>query len=369
MKLKGSIVIAFSGRKYLMVRHRDRAWEFPGGRSEGRETPAETARREFAEETGLVGTRWNNHGIAELENGCLALFSCNVSGRPVPASEEIAEAGYFTAPPINLSFSRPEYFSLLQMAGHRSKKKTDYDVASRDFDNLRGRTVTNRIWTDSITRLGHIERKSKVLDIGCGTGRHTLGLRDECGAEICGLDYSGGMLSQANSKFRGCWLRADAVCLPVASRTFDRALLILVLQHVDDEPKAIAEAHRILKPGGRLLLATVSHSRIRHHVTRLFPGLARIDLDRFMAVPELKWHLENQGFRRISSKIMRTPKRTEAVEDLLERFRRRYISTLALVPEKDFGKNLALFERRLRKVYGGEVETDVEITFVSAYKP
>ncbi|MDD4307847.1 MAG: methyltransferase domain-containing protein [Thermoplasmata archaeon] len=367
MSLKGSIVIAFSGRRYLMVRHAQRAWEYPGGRSEGNETPLETAKREFVEETGLAGTGWKECGIAHLVTGDLALFTCKVSGRPKPQTDEISEARFLTALPVNLSFERQEYFQLMAMAGLGPKQKTDYDAASREFDSLRGKTASDEYWTDALTRSGHIRSGARILDIGCGTGRHSIAL-ERAGAEVFGLDYSAGMLSRANTKTRGCWAQADAAGLPVGGEKFDLAMMILGLQHVDDESLAISEARRALKPGGRILIATVSNARIRRNITGLFPGLAKLDLDRFMPVPELKWHLRNCGFTEISQYVMRTPKKTETVDALVERFRRRYISTLALVPEKDFERNLAIFEARLRKICGNSAETDVEITFLSAVK-
>jgi ubiquinone/menaquinone biosynthesis C-methylase UbiE len=182
------------------------------------------------------------------------------------------------------------------------------------------------------------------------------------------MDYSAGMLEKANSKSNGCWLRGDASKLPAAGERFDTAMMILVLQHVDDEPTALAEARRVLKPGGHLLIATVSNARIKRHITRLFPGLAELDLERFMPVPELKWHLRNQGFCDIRTHIMRTQKTSESVDSLVERFRMRFISTLALVPEEHFEERLATFERRLRAECGDAVMTDVEITFIEARK-
>ena len=368
MKLKGSIIIAFSGRRYLMVRHSHRAWEFPGGRLEKDETPLDAARREFLEETGLRGAKWEDCGTARLKDGDLRIFTCQVSGKPQPGTGEIAEARYFTAPPVNLSFARNEYFQLLGMAGHGQKRKTDYDVASRNFDTVRKKTTPDDHWNRAVVKWGRIGPDSRVLDIGCGTGRHSVGISG-CGAEVLGMDYSAGMLSRANSKTRGCWMRGDAANLPVDASKFDTAMMILVLQHVDDEPAAISEAWRALRPGGTLLIATVSHSRIKRHITRLFPGLARIDLDRFMPVPELEWHIRNQGFIEVRDDIVRTEPAIESVDDVLERFRKRFISTLALVPESEFEGSMAIFEKRLRRQYGSKVETDVETTFIEARKP
>jgi ubiquinone/menaquinone biosynthesis C-methylase UbiE len=369
MNLKGSIVIAFSGHKYLMVRHSTRAWEFPGGRAEGNETPLETAKREFFEETGLKGVAWKECGIARLMTGNLALFTCNVAGIPKPQTSEITHARYFFGLPIDLSFDRPEYFQLLRMAGRRPKSKTDYDAASKNFDTIRSSPSNSSQWAKAMVRWGWITSSSKVLDIGCGTGRYSLEISQSCGAEMVGLDYSGGMLSEANAKFRGMWLRGDASSLPVEPGTFDAAIMMLVLQHVDDEVMAISEAWRILKPGGRLVIATVSHARIKRHIMRHFPGLVAIDLARFMPVPELKWHIRNIGFGCVQSHVVKGEPIAQAVDSVIERFRNRYISTLALVPEKDFEKNLVIFENRLRSKYGSHIENDVEITFIEARKP
>jgi ubiquinone/menaquinone biosynthesis C-methylase UbiE len=177
------------------------------------------------------------------------------------------------------------------------------------------------------------------------------------------------MLSEANAKKRGIWLRGDASNLPIESEAFDAAIMMLVLQHVDDEVMAISEAWRALKPGGRLVVATVSHSRIKRHIMRHFPGLVDIDLARFIPVPELKWHIRNQGFLDARSHVVKGEPTTQIVDSIIERFRKRYISTLALVPEKDFEKNLVIFENRLRSKYGSHVENDVEITFIEARKP
>jgi len=370
MKLKGSIVIASQGRKYIMVKHNERQWEFPGGHIEGKETPLEAAKRELKEETGLIGKSWKNCGTAKLDNGNLALFSCTVSGAPRPETHEIEEARYFTTPPIDLSFKRFEYFLLLEMAGWQPKKKTDYDIASREFDNIRSKSPVHlEDWTNGLIRWGRMRENSQVLDAGCGTGRYSLEIEKRTGAKVTGLDFSRGMLSKASQKDKGIWLQGDASALPFENSAFDTVIIMLVLQHVDDEPRVISEAQRVLKPGGRLVIVTVSHARIKRHIMRHFPGAVKIDLDRFMPVPELKWHLANQNFEKVHHHTVRSQPTEASIDDIILRFRKRYISTLALVPEGDFEKNLAIFEEELRKNYGQTVESIVEMVFIDAKKP
>ncbi len=389
MKLKGSIVIARSafgqksesssafeqksesshGRKYIMVKHTERQWEFPGGHIEGKETPLQAAKRELKEETGLIGKNWKDCGVAELDNGNLALFSCTVSGVPEPETHEIDEARYFTAPPMNLSFKRFEYFLLLEMAGWQPKKKTDYDIASKEFDNIRSKSLIHLDdWTNSLIKWGRIRKNTHVLDAGCGTGRYSIEINECTGAKVTGIDFSRGMLSKASAKDHGIWLQGDASSLPFESDTFDTVIIMLVLQHVDDEPRVISQARRVLKPGGQLVIVTLSHARIKCHIMRHFPGLVKIDLDRFMPIPELKWHLAHENFDNIHHHNVRSQPTEASIDDMIHRFRKRYISTLALVPEGDFETNLAIFEKELRKNYGQTVEFGVEMVFIEARK-
>jgi len=375
----GSIIMASSvsrrglgnrfGRRYLMVKHHERAWEFPGGHIEPGETPMEAARRELREETGLAGKNWKDRGIAKLDTGDLAIFSCDVSGIPKPETTEIREAAYFTGLPVNLSFRRSEYFHLLEMAGYTPKPKTDYDIASRDFDNIRSSDQKHLDdWTDALVRWGRIHKGSMVLDAGCGTGRYSLGIGSRTGAVVMGMDLSSGMLSRARKKMSGIWIQGDISKMPLENDSFDTVMIVLVLQHVDDEPQALSEARRVLKPGGQLVLVTVSHGRIRQHIIRHFPGAVRIDLDRFMPIPEMKWHLANIGFGDVHHHTVRSKPIESSVDDMIFRFRKRYISTLALVPEDDFERNLAVFEKNLRANYGHTVVSDVEMVFIEARK-
>jgi len=102
-----------------------------------------------------------------------------------------------------------------------------------------------------------------VLDIGTGTGQYLAPLRERVphGHIIAG-DLSWGMLRDLRVKGvpGGAWLlNADAEALPLADESCDAIIASYVMFFVPDIPGAVAEMHRILRPGGVLLAVTLAH--------------------------------------------------------------------------------------------------------------
>jgi SAM-dependent methyltransferase len=97
--------------------------------------------------------------------------------------------------------------------------------------------------------LGPIEG-SLILDLGCGKGRFAAHL-NEAGAKVVGLDLSTAMLAKARGFDR---VKASARHLPFADGTFDAVIAIEVFEHLGLIDRAIDEAWRVLKPGGRLAI-------------------------------------------------------------------------------------------------------------------
>jgi SAM-dependent methyltransferase len=116
-------------------------------------------------------------------------------------------------------------------------------------------------------------RGLRALDLGCGTGRHTLALA-EGGAEVVALDQSPEMLARACQKLRGHpvgWVRhALPAPLPFHADVFDLAVLGLVAEHVADIPALLAEIARVLVPGGRCVLSALHHERTAEGQTARF---------------------------------------------------------------------------------------------------
>lgn len=90
----------------------------------------------------------------------------------------------------------------------------------------------------------------ELVDIGGGTGNYALALAREAWQPVV-VDRSAQMLEQAAAKGLET-IRANATRLPFADESFDAAMLVSMLHHVDDPAHALAEAKRVLRPGGRM---------------------------------------------------------------------------------------------------------------------
>lgn len=100
----------------------------------------------------------------------------------------------------------------------------------------------------------------RALDLGCGTGRHTVWLAEQ-GAHVVGVDFSTGMLEQAQRKPGASgvqFLRHDLhEPLPLADGEFDLVVSSLVLEHLANLDQFFAETHRVLQPGGFAVISAM----------------------------------------------------------------------------------------------------------------
>ncbi|TDC64008.1 methyltransferase domain-containing protein [Streptomyces hainanensis] len=100
-----------------------------------------------------------------------------------------------------------------------------------------------------------------VLDLGCGPGTafDALARRVTPGGRVIGIDHDPRMVREARRRAAGAAgieaLAADVHRLPLPDRSMDRARTDRVLQHVADPRQALAEARRVLRPGGLLVAA------------------------------------------------------------------------------------------------------------------
>lgn len=115
--------------------------------------------------------------------------------------------------------------------------------------------------------------KGRVLELGCGRGLLPR-MVHEGGLPAVGIDLNHAKLRAAREHFPGGhFIRADIRAVPLPERTFDTVLLPEVLEHVPDEAgdRMLAEAWRLLRPGGRLVVSVPNEDCIPHpHHVRTF---------------------------------------------------------------------------------------------------
>ncbi|HVP29337.1 MAG TPA: methyltransferase domain-containing protein [Myxococcota bacterium] len=135
-----------------------------------------------------------------------------------------------------------------------------FDVWSLFYDAPLVQRMVYRPPQDAIVEAVRTAAPGRVLDVGCGTGLLASRLVREGGVRIVvGCDFSLGMLEHALARSREvAWVQGDAQRLPFADGRFGALVSTEAFHWFPDPDAALAEFHRVLEPGGLLLLAFVN---------------------------------------------------------------------------------------------------------------
>src|SRR6266567_861305 len=209
------------------------------------------------------------------------------------------------------SVSRRRVFQLLDL-GMRSRGQTasdykrqdaaSYDDAAAEFDRLTERFSGPLAMR--ILDLARLRPTDQVLDVGTGTG--LVALRAAALAQngrVFGIDHSAGMLEQASAKARRSGLsdavafrQMDAEQLEFPDRSFNAALSLYALFHFPDPLAAVREMHRVLRPGGRVVIGVGSRPSLFSwngivQGTRAAPERVAAASGRLLTAPQFLLHL------------------------------------------------------------------------------
>jgi ArsR family transcriptional regulator len=154
----------------------------------------------------------------------------------------------------------------------------------------RGQLVPGRSWAGWSRALGMLLPPVDVADIACGEGYLSVESA-QWANRVVGIDRSPDVLKRAKAlaERRGVknitWKRGDMEKLPIDDASVDVALLSQALHHAANPARAVAEAARILKPGGRVLALDLrKHDQewVRDRVGDRWLGFTDDDLEGFL---------------------------------------------------------------------------------------
>ena len=155
------------------------------------------------------------------------------------------------------------------LAGRRARSEEFFASAAGQWDRLRAELFGGR--TELLPLLGLLGADWTIGDLGCGTGHLAQALAPFVGRVIA-VDASAAMLRSARARIGDVAnieiRRGDLEDLPITDGALDAAFLVLVLSYVAEPGRAITEAARALKPGGRLMITDLMpHDRAEYRQT------------------------------------------------------------------------------------------------------
>jgi ubiquinone/menaquinone biosynthesis C-methylase UbiE len=240
----------------------------------------------------------------------------------------------------------------------------DYDQIAPTFDKRYERNQYADVERELLAFVGSNPER-KILEVGCGTG-HWLEVLSARGLHVAGLDFSAQMLARARARLPGIELvHGQAEHLPWPAESFDRVFCINAIHHFVDKPAFLAEARRLLRPGGMLLTVGLDpHSGIdQWYIYDYFKESLEIDKQRYPSSNSLREWMNRAGFencvtQEVEHWIIRLP-----AHEILEQGRLEKTSTsqLSVLTDSQYQLGMERIREEIKRA-----EEKGQILFLSA---
>jgi ubiquinone/menaquinone biosynthesis C-methylase UbiE/DNA-binding transcriptional ArsR family regulator len=149
------------------------------------------------------------------------------------------------------------------LAGRRTKSQEFFSSSAGQWDRVRDELFGDRFHLAALAAFA--QGDWTVGDLGCGTGQTSAAIAPFV-AHVIAVDASAAMLQAAKKRLQGIdnieLRRGELEALPIDEARLDAATLMLVLHHMPEPERALAEVARVLKPGGRAIVVDMQpHDR------------------------------------------------------------------------------------------------------------
>jgi ubiquinone/menaquinone biosynthesis C-methylase UbiE len=232
-------------------------------------------------------------------------------------------------------------------------EKTDYSKIAAYYD--KGRSLSDKnieMWLVLVSRYARLQDGTRVLDLGCGTGRFAIPMARYFRCKVTGADSSGEMLARSQEKDTERlvnWNTQDAQNLMYDDGVFDVVFVSHLLHHVDSPIAVLKECRRVLTNSGVIIVRYGSLEQIRQGVEYIFfPEALAMDELRVPTVAIVEKWLKDTGFKGIVTEEVRQ-QTYAAPRDHLESVKVKNISALSMISQVAFTRGVNRLEEYIKE--------------------
>ena len=178
------------------------------------------------------------------------------------------------------------------LASRRSKSREFFASTADQWDRVREELFGRTFHLTAL--LGLLDERSVVGDLGCGSGVISQAMAPFV-ERVIAVDGSAEMLDTAAQRLAEApnveLRQGELEALPLRDGTLDAAVIVLVLHYVPDPARVLAEAHRVLRPGGRLLIVDMlphEHEEYQAHMGHVWLGFSEAQMSRYFTAAGLE---------------------------------------------------------------------------------
>ena len=243
----------------------------------------------------------------------------------------------------------------------------DYDKTNiaAVYDSVRSyRPEILQQWLDLLSAHVPKDGVSRILDLGCGTGRYSGPLSVHFEADVIGIDPSEKMLEEARKKSSRrsvIFEKASGEKLPVEERSIDMVFMSMVFHHLSDPEHTAHECHRILRDGGYVCIRNATIDAIETYpYLGFFRGIRPLIEEQLVSRSQIERIFEDAGFDSVAQKVI-THQISSDWRSFADKIATRVDSFIARLPDDDFHTGMTALRAHAEDADPGEpVTVDVD---------